>query len=87
MIADTDLKQGELILCETPKVVGLYWESDLCCLSCYEHSTTFCKKCLKAPLCSKCSNHDEFECNFLTSSEIGENYLMDNFDVSIWFQV
>lgn len=42
-VAGKELKPGELILCEKPIVVGLYWGSDLCCLSCYGQSMTVCK--------------------------------------------
>lgn len=39
------------------------------------------RKCLKVPLCSNCSTHNQIECNFFQKSKIGQDFLLDNFDV------
>lgn len=43
VIASRDLKAGELLLCEQPAVLGPYWDSPVCCLSCYAKSTRICR--------------------------------------------
>lgn len=43
VIASRDLKPGELLVCEQPAVVGPYWDSPVCCLSCFAESSRMCK--------------------------------------------
>ncbi|XP_037033809.1 SET domain-containing protein SmydA-8-like isoform X2 [Bradysia coprophila] len=81
LIAAKNLKQGDLLLCEQPVIIGPYWGSKLCCLTCYKRSSKICKKCKLAPLCYGCDAHDDFECNFLALAQLPKNFLIDNFDV------
>lgn len=43
VIATKPLKQGELLLCEEPVIIGLCWGSSLCCLACYKDFSKICK--------------------------------------------
>lgn len=43
LTAAKSLKQGELLLCEQPAVIGPYWGSGLCCLTCYRRSSRICR--------------------------------------------
>lgn len=43
LIAAKPLKQGDLLLCEQPVIIGPYWGSELCCLTCYKRSSKICR--------------------------------------------
>ncbi|XP_037027904.1 SET domain-containing protein SmydA-8-like [Bradysia coprophila] len=80
VVAVKPLKQGDLLLCEQPVIIGLNWGSDLRCLACYKGFSQLCNKCQLAPLCCDCE-HEPFECNFLATASLPKNFLIDNFDV------
>lgn len=81
VVAARDLRAGELLLLEQPAIVGPYWDSKLCCLSCYCESAVICIQCKVAPLCCKCIAHDPVECEFLRTAQVHPNFLIDNFDL------
>ena len=39
------------------------------------------RKCHLIPLCFKCANHDQFECDFLSKLDIPKNFFIQHFDV------
>uniref|UniRef100_A0A182ND80 SET domain-containing protein n=1 Tax=Anopheles dirus TaxID=7168 RepID=A0A182ND80_9DIPT len=81
LVAKRDIKAGELILAEDPIVVGPYWDADISCLNCLRPGSRTCKKCLKAPLCRDCQQHDAVECSFYeAATKLGKNFLFDHFN-------
>uniref|UniRef100_A0A182PVE2 SET domain-containing protein n=1 Tax=Anopheles epiroticus TaxID=199890 RepID=A0A182PVE2_9DIPT len=82
LVAKRDIKPGELILAEDPIVVGPYWDADISCLGCLRPASRTCKKCLKAPLCRDCLQHDEVECDFYQHAHtLSKNFLFDHFNI------
>lgn len=81
VVATRDLKPGELLLLERPVVVGPYWDSLLCCLGCYSESMRTCNICKVAPLCMHCDGHDPFECEFMRTGGMNQNFIVDYFDL------
>lgn len=81
VVATRDLKPGELLLLERPVVVGPYWDSQLCCLGCYNESQRTCNLCKVAPLCKNCNGHDTLECEFMRTSGIDQKFMVDHFDM------
>ncbi|CAO1434181.1 unnamed protein product [Diamesa tonsa] len=81
LVAGRDLKAGELILCESPAIISIGWNSEICCLNCYKKPFKICKNCIVAPLCSKCVTHNELECEFYKKHKIDMNFIISNFNV------
>ncbi|XP_041782750.1 SET domain-containing protein SmydA-8-like [Anopheles merus] len=82
LVANRDIKPGELILAEDPIVVGPYWDADISCLGCLGPASRTCKVCLKGPLCRDCSRHDPVECHFYEqASKLNKNFLFDHFNI------
>lgn len=73
MVASRDIKPGELIIKESPVVIGPRIDSVPLCLGCYKTATTvdskprLCSKCNVAPICCpECEakpSHSESECD------------------------
>lgn len=56
MVADRDIKEGELILKEQPLILGTSFQAVPICLKCCKRLRTkvqICNKCNTAPTCSK----------------------------------
>lgn len=83
MVAARDIKAGELILKESPLVVGPRINTSLLCLGCFRvlsKNYKLCQKCGLAPVCgANCelkSPHADYECEFYRRYS-GENFKND----------
>ncbi|VEN35142.1 unnamed protein product [Callosobruchus maculatus] len=85
MVAARKIKAGELILSETPVLIGPQVDGPMICFNCCKGirkaGYIFCPKCNTAILCSpKCTGklHTEEECNALKSSPVKGEDLAEN---------
>nr|CAI5827592.1 unnamed protein product [Callosobruchus analis] len=85
MVAAREIKAGEVILSETPVLIGPQVDGPMICFNCCrairQAGYIFCQKCNTAILCSpKCTGklHTEEECNALKSSPVKGEDLAEN---------
>ncbi|EDV98137.1 GH22837 [Drosophila grimshawi] len=71
VIASTNIREGETVLCEQP-ILLLSNNTDRRCSSCYKLTNSFCGKCRLLPLCGECVHHDARDCKRLAELQLEE---------------
>uniref|UniRef100_A0A1A9X3N9 SET domain-containing protein n=1 Tax=Glossina brevipalpis TaxID=37001 RepID=A0A1A9X3N9_9MUSC len=66
VVATKNLKAGESILLEHPLLI-IASNNESRCVNCFKLTENHCKSCKITPLCGKCQQHNQLECEKLSS--------------------
>ncbi|XP_065368686.1 SET domain-containing protein SmydA-8-like [Calliphora vicina] len=64
--AKQDLTAGECVLLEQPSLL-MASNGEIRCQNCYKITSSYCQTCFITPLCEKCKQHYEYDCQKLAT--------------------